>query len=122
MIYRKINDKSDPLYIDTKKTNMIKSYEKQKNLKYQNDSNYNIYQNILYLDKINEVRCYENSFFIVYNLFNFPDSFINLFKENEKIKESFNDYKFILENINDYYNEDNISEFKILGENGFIKF
>ena len=122
LIYRKINDKSDPLYIDTKKTNMIKSYEKQKNLKYQNDSNYNIYQNILYLDKINEVRCYENSFFIVYNLFNFPDSFINLFKENEKIKESFNDYKFILENINDYYNEDNISEFKILGENGFINF
>ena len=40
----------------------------------------------------------------------------------EKIKESFNDYKFILENINDYYNEDNIWEFKILGRNGFIKF
>ncbi len=122
MIYRKINDKYDPLYIETKKTNMIKSYEGQKKLKYQNDSNYSIYQNILYLDKINEVRCYENSFFIVYNLFNFSDNFINLFKENEKIKEWFNDYKFILEHIKDYFNEDKISDFKFFGENGFIKF
>ncbi len=122
MLYRKINDKNDSLYIETKKTNMIKSYEGHKKLKYQNDSNYNIYQNILYLDKINEVRCYENSFFIVYNLFNYSEPFIDLFKKNEIIEEWFNDYKFILKNINDYFNENNTSDFKIFGENGFINF
>lgn len=122
MLYRKINDKNDSLYIETKKTNMIKSYEGHKKLKYQNDSNYNIYQNILYLDKINEVRCYENSFFIVYNIFNYSDLFIELFKKNEIIEEWFNDYKFILKNINDYFNENNTSDFKFFGENGFINF